>query len=241
MPIQYADRGDGFILWPDATHTPSLGIESDRLPACIAELKRRGFKGVFGTVPYFREQTLDFLTDLPLLEAVEFWDVPLRSISGLYALTELRYLRLTERRPPLDFGRLRSLRTLVWNHIPKDAGSGSLQELEELYLWRYKPPSGKFENLELPPSLTALSIFWSNARTLDGLPNLPKLTRLEVGRCRNLESLGSLAEVCPNLETLLVSASGRIRVDEAKRVASRLPRLRHLVAEDKLLIDPNAT
>ena len=81
----------------------------------------------------------------------------------------------------------------------------------------------------------------ANARTLDGLPNLPKLTRLEVGRCRNLESLGSLAEVCPNLETLLVSASGRIRIDEAKRVASRLPHLLHLVAADKLLIDPNAT
>ncbi len=236
MGIQYKDGG--FIFWPDATYTPSLGIESDRLHECIAEVKRRGLKGVFGTVPYFRESTLDFLLQLPELEAVAFWDVRFRSISELYTLSKLRYLRLSDRRPPLDLGRLRSLKILVWNHAPRDFGSGSLNLLEELYLWRYKPPTGTFEQLQIPPSLKSLGIFWSNAETLDGLPRLPNLIRLEVARCRNLESLGGLAESCQNLESLIVSASGRLHADEARRVGSHLPHLRHLVAENKLLVDP---
>ena len=178
--------------------------------------------------------------NLPALEAVAFWDVPLRSISGLYGLGELRYLRLTERRPPLDLARLQSLRTLVWNHVARDSGAGALHELDKLNVWRYKPRAKTFEDFNMPSSLTELGIFWSNAKTLEGLARLPKLTRLEVARCRNLESLGRLAEACPNLESLIVSASERILVGEAMRVASGLPRLRHLVAENKLLVDPNA-
>jgi hypothetical protein len=88
MPIEWADRAknQGFILWPDAFYTPSLGMDSDRLSECVAEVKRRQLKGVFGTTPFFREQTLDVLLELPQLEAVEFWDVALKSISALYEL-----------------------------------------------------------------------------------------------------------------------------------------------------------
>jgi hypothetical protein len=240
MPIEWANRGRGFILWPDAYHTPSLGMESARLRECIAEVKRRGFRGVFGTVPYFREESLDFLSDLPSLEAVEFWDVPLRSVAGLYALSELRYLRLTAQRPPLELSRLQSLRALVWNHLAKDSGAESLTELVTLNVWRFKSRNGTFEGLDLPPSLRELRVFWSNGQKLEGLPSLPWLTRLELARCRNLDSLGPLAETCPNLESLVISASGRLRASEAMRVASGLPRLRHLVAENRLLIGPNA-
>jgi hypothetical protein len=240
MPIEYANRSNGFILWPDAGYAPSLGIESDQLQACIREVKRLALKGVFGTVPYFRETELDFLAELPELESVQFWDVKLSKISALYGLTRLRFLRLTDQRPPLDFARLGSLEGVVWNYVPKDTGSASLRKLQELYLWRYKPASSDFHALALPSSLGTLGIYWSNATTLAGLPSLPKLTRLDVARCRNLESLGDLAQACPNLESLIISASGRLRADEAMRVASSMPRLRHLVAENKLLVDPNA-
>ncbi len=242
MPIEWADRArnHGFILWPDAYHTPSLGMDSDRLSECVSEVKRRQLKGVFGTVPFFREPTLDFVLELPQLEAAEFWGIALRDIAAIYELRDLRHLRLDGKRPALDLTRLRSLRALVWNHQPGDKGSGTLHELKNLWLWRYKAHGGTLEDLELPPSLNSLRIVWSNVKTLDGLPRLPSLTRLVVERCRNLESLGQLAESCPNLETLLISASGRLHANEAMRVASGLPRLRHVVAANKLLVDPNA-
>lgn len=242
MPIEWADRSKnkGFTMWPDAFYTPSIGMDSDCLSECVSEAKRRQLKGVFGTVPFFREDRLDFLLGLPELEAAAFWDVALRDISALYQLRELRYLRLGDKRPALDFTKLMSLRALVWNHRAQDRGSGFLHELKELYLWRYKPVEATFESLELPQSLSSLSILWSSAKSLDGLPSLPHLSRLVIERCRNLESLGQLAASCPNVETLVISASGRLSAKEAMRVASCLPRLQHLFAANKLLVGSNA-
>lgn len=242
MPIEWADRtkNQGFILWPDAFYAPSLGMDSDRLGECVAEVKRRQLKSVFGTAPFFREQTLDVLLELPELEAAEFWDVVLENISALYELRRLRYLRLGGKRPALDFARLRSLRTLVWNHHSGDSGCASLPELKHLFLWRYKPRGATLEALGLPSSLCTLTLLWSNVMTLEGIPSLLNLTHLVVERCRSLESLGPLADRCPNIESLVISASGRLRADEAMRVASGLPRLRHLVAAGKTLVESNA-
>jgi hypothetical protein len=239
MPIEF-HRGE-FMFWEDAyDNTPSLGIESDRLQECVLEIKRRRLRGVFGTIPYFRESNLDFLSELPWLEAAQFWDIHLKNLSGLYSLRELGYLRLSGWRPPLALENLPKLRALVWEHGNGDSGSGSLCLLEKLYLWRYKPVSRTFEGLELPQRLKVLEINWSNAATLDGLPPLPNLSRLEIHRCRNLTSLGDLDRKCPNLEVLLIGWSGRLRAAEAERVASNLPRLKHLVAENKLIIGEKA-
>ena len=240
MPIQYVREPGEFIWWPDATHTPALGIESDRLKACIAEVKRRALRGVFGTAPYFREQSLAFLRELTHLEAVAFWDIPLRDISALYELASLRYLRLTADRPAIDFAKMLSLQKVVWHHLAGDVAIDEVPQLRELFLWRYKPVERSCVGLRLPSSLQQLSIIWSNVVTLKGLPKLPHLTRLEVGRCRNLESLEGLAESCPKLEVLLISSSGRLRAEEAVRVVSSLPSVRHVVAANRLLVDPNA-
>ena len=240
MPIQYVREPGEFILWPDATHAPALGVESNRLRTCIDEVKRRRLRGVFGTVPYFREQSLEFLRELPSLEAVAFWDIPLSDISALYELRSLRYLRLTADRPAIEFAKLLSLRAVVWHYLPGDSGIDEVRQLEELYLWRYRPSGRSCVDLRLPSSLRQLSIIWSNVATLKGLPKLPKLIRLEVSRCRHLESLEGLAESCPNLEALLISSSGRLRAEEGIRVASALPSLRHVVAGNRLILDPNA-
>jgi len=237
MPINY--NNDGFILWPDACHTPSLGIESDRLQECLAEVERRGLKGVFGTLPYFRENSLDFLSATPGLEAAAFWEVQLKDLTGLYSLASLQFLRLSGSRPPIKLDRFSNLRSLVWEHNLNDSGCQSLPLLEQLFLWRYKSVSKCFKEIILPSNLKRIEIFWSNASTLDGLPSLPKLSHLEIGRCRDLNSLGDLAERCPNLESLLIVSSGRLDAKEAERVAKGLPKLRHLVAANKLLIDPN--
>jgi len=97
MPIELDERG--FIIWADAIQTPSLGLDSDQLPECIAEVKRRDLKGVFGTVPYFREPDLHFLNQLPSLTDAAFWDITLSDISGLYGLSHLTYLRISGKRP----------------------------------------------------------------------------------------------------------------------------------------------
>ncbi|MCG8435098.1 MAG: hypothetical protein MJA83_13810 [Gammaproteobacteria bacterium] len=235
MPIVFEDNG--FIFWEDASWTPSLGMDSDKLPECVSETKRRGLKGAFGTVPYFRESNLHFLRQLPWLRATQFWDVKLDSLSGLYGLGGLEFLRVSGKRPALAFEKLSSLRQLVWDHQNSDTGLDALEDLEMMHLWRYRAEGAGSFRLRLPESLTELRIFWSDIETLDGLGPLPKLATLELGRCRYLKSLGPLAESCPNLEQLLVTASGRLTAEEAKRASRGHPTLRRVFAANKLLLD----
>lgn len=229
MPIKKDENG--FYFWSDATQTPALGIETERLQDCIDEVLSRGLSGVFGTVPYFRGGDLEFLGQLPNLDSVEFWEVPISDLTALYDLAHLRFLRLFDcKRPGLDFGRLGHLQGLVWEYSKKDVGSNSLSNLTFLHLWRYKSRSGNMSDLDLPDNLSELGIFWCNANSLDGLTPLPNLRHLKIARCRNLASVTALAESCPNLEHLAVTASGRVTVAEGERLARQLPRIQHLYA-----------
>jgi len=229
MPIKKDENG--FYFWSDAHQTPSLGIETERLQDCIDELLRRGLSGVFGTTPHFQGGDLGFVRQMPDLESVEFWGVPISDLSALCDLAHLRFLRLFDgKRPGLDFGRLSQLQGMVWEYSKKDVGSGSLPNLTFLHLWRYKSGSGDMSDLDLPASLSELGIFWCNANSLDGLAPLPELKHLRISNCRSLASVTALAESCPNLEHLAITASGRVTVEEGERLARQLPRIRHLYA-----------
>jgi len=229
MPIEKDE--DGFYFWADAEETPALGIETDRLQACIDEVSNRELSGVFGTQPYFEGGDLEFLRQMRNLVSVEFWDVTISDLSALYDLARLRFLRLSDcKRPGLEFGRLSHLQRLIWEYSKKDVGGSSMSELEFLHLWRYKSNSGDMSGIDLPTNLSELGIFWCNADSLDGLTQLPNLKHLKISRCRNLASITALAKSCPNLEHLVITASGRVTAAEGERLARQLPKIQHLYA-----------
>ena len=208
MPIQR----EGEFLWThDLGIASSIGIESDRLEACVAEAIAQDARGVLGNPWFgFTQTDVDFLARLPDLVQVWFWDVDLRSIDGVYALPQLRHFGIHPKRPPVDFSRFPALETLVWIHEPRDQGLESAPSIRKLDLWHYKPRGKHFAGLALPPNLGELQINWANPGTLDGLPTLPELRRLEMHRCRNLATLDELPRIAPNLETLIVTTSGRL-------------------------------
>ena len=221
MPIQR----EGEFLWThDLGGVSSIGIESARLDACVAEATTQRARGVFGHPSYgFTQPDLDFLARLPWLEKVWFWDVALHSVDGLYALRGLRYFGVHPKRPPVDFSRFPALEQLVWIHEPRDRGLADAASVRNLTLWYFKPRSKHFAELALPPLLDSLEINWANPDTLAGLRELPRLRNLEIHRCRNLTSLDDLPRIAPNLERLIITASGRL-TDHAALAA--LPRLR---------------
>lgn len=195
MPIE---RDGQFLRWHDMRSADGLGLESSQLEECVQEIIRSRITGVFGNPAFgFRESDLNILTRLPHVNAVWFWDVELQNIDRLYSLTDLMDFGVHPKRPPIDFSRLPKLKRVVWEYKRQDTGVRDLKALESLHSWRYRDASKTLCNLALPPNLTELEINWSNVETLDGLPNLPRLRRLEIHRCRNLRTLGRLDELFP--------------------------------------------
>lgn len=225
MPIA---REDGFFRTNDLTHSSSLGIESSRLSECVTEVKRSHIRGVFGSPCFgFTGQNLDFLPEVEWVESVWFWDVNLKDIDGLYSLENLRHFGVHPKRPAIDFSRFKKLQKVIIEPRSKDRGLDELKELELLHVWHFKPKDGTFSELAIPSSLIELQINWANPESLETLPALPNLRSLEIHRCRNLERLDALAEKYPNLETLIVTTSGRVTVEEGTRAVRGLNKLVH--------------
>ncbi|MFT5462079.1 MAG: hypothetical protein ACI8QS_000951 [Planctomycetota bacterium] len=228
-------RDNDFLVDTDLAGRLSVGIESDRIEECVAEFAARGASGVFGAPCFgFTGDDLDFLHLIPDLEKIWFWDVSLRDVAGVYALTNLRHFGVHPRRPAIDFNRLRSLEEMVWHYTAKDTNLDALKALQLLHVWHFNPKQRSFEGLALPSHLTELQINWANPRSLEGLPELPALKRLEIHRCRNLESISELARIAPNVEHLVVSACGR--VSDGPEVVKHLPHLRHAFVCDQVLV-----
>ncbi|MCX9158631.1 hypothetical protein OPU71_21160, partial [Niveibacterium sp. 24ML] len=233
MPIA---REGAFLVSHDLAEAPSLGLESANLAACIQEAKLHPYKSVFGSPSFgFNEVSLDALSELPELEAVWFWDVSLKSIEALYALHALKSFGVHSKRPAIDFSRLRSLQQVVWHYKPTDTGLGTLN-LKRLHIWHCSLKGEGFSGLQLPGTLEELQLNWASAATLDGLPTIPSLRRLEIHQCRNLESLAVLPILFPRLEHLVVAACGRVAVPDTEWLKARIPSLRHAYVKDKKVI-----
>jgi hypothetical protein len=234
MPISRDDRG--FLFWPDAWGTPSLGLETATLQASVAEVRFRKLTGIFGRQPEFHQTDLACLGDLPDLTSVELWDISLTDVTAIYGLPGLTHFRISGKRPPIDFARLPSLEKLVLEHHRKDKGAFELPHLRMLHLWRLKGGISQLSEIWLPDTLQDLGLYFSDVETLDGLQACPNVTRLDIARCRKLQSLGNIAVTFPALEHLTIQACGRLTADEARRALIGHRQVRHAFAGGKLVI-----
>ena len=229
------ERKDNFLVDTDLAGRLSVGIESENLSACVEETRRKNAAGVFGAPCFgFEEDNLDFLGDLPGLEKIWFWDVKLGDVGGVYQLENLKSFGVHPNRPGIDFSHLATLEELVWEYNKKDSGLEALEDLELFHAWHYNPKKKTFSGFVVPESVVELQINWANPSSLSGLPVMPELKRLEIHRCRNLETLEALPDIAPNLEYLVVDACGK--VSDGKTVVKKLPRLRHAFVRDALLV-----
>ncbi len=207
MPIE---KIGSFYLSQDLVRgVPSIGIESSALNAALEEA--RNYISVFGADCFgFFEEDMNFFAYLNHLEYVWFWGVNLKSIEGIYSLRKLRRMGIFGKFPAIEFARLSSLETLVWEYRKKDAGVSELTKLKSLYLWHYKPASKSFSELLLPANIEALSFNWANPYNLSGLPMLQNLKKLEIHQSRNLNSMQGISDIAPNLEEITVTTSKKL-------------------------------
>lgn len=211
-------KASGFYEW-DADRKlqqpHAVGVESARVEECIAHYDQIGAKGLFGNPTFgFQETTLDFLRLAKSKPTwLWFWDVALKNIDALYELEELDHFGIHPKRPGIDFARFRRIRSAVieWNKHDRGLGEANM---EKLYLWRFQPKSKSFEDAEIPDNVRELQLLFASPKSLDGLPVMKRLKRLEIHRCRNLADLSALPRIAPNLQVLLATTSKQLVIDD---------------------------
>ena len=204
-------EASGFYEWHEPLNpVPSLGIQTARLDDCIAHYHAQGFRGLFGHPEFgFRQDNLDFLSRTANATFLWFWDVSLRNVDGVYGLTGLEYVGINPKRPGIDFSRFPALRTAINHWIKADTGIRE-STITKYHIWHFKPRTKSFAELEIPHGVTELHLYWANPATLDGLPMMKKLKKLQIHRCRNLRDLSALPRIAPNLHALLATTSSKI-------------------------------
>ena len=201
----------------------SLGIETDRLEACINEANTKAISGLFGSPGWgFKQDNLDFLTQTPDVESIHFWDVELKNIDGLYSLKNLRSFLLDGKRPGIDFARFSKIESITWSYNKKDTNLKCIEAAKNFYLWHFNPKDKSFSSLELPVTLKKLEVNWANPTDLQGLPRLPHLQEIEFHLCRNLRSLDGLELISPKLRRVIVSRCKKLKDLKALNVLENL-------------------
>jgi hypothetical protein len=208
MPIE---RKGKFLITRSLGITPSIGIETRMIRACISAVKTKRFKGIFGTPSFgFEENNLDFLAQLPHLRQLWIWGCQFDSIEGVYSLAGLEYCGLMEnKRPGIDFSRFPRLETLITPWNPKDTGLRR-STIRRFHLWHFNPRTKTFAGLSLPPGCRILELYWLNPASLAGLQPLPKLRELAIHCSRNMQDLALLPHFAPTLKKLTVTGCKRL-------------------------------
>jgi len=203
MPIERIGK---YLETADLGFTHSLGIETNQIDSCIQEIQNRKILGVFGCPVFgFKQDNLEFLTEIPFIEQVWFWEIDLKDIDGLYSLNNLSYFGIHEKRPSIDFSKFTKLKKAVWQPVRKDCGFRDLKSLQGIDVWRFKPKDKTYESIELPQNLKQLDLNWCNPTSLKGMPVLNELKELQIHYCRNLESIASIFDFAPNLRRLVIT------------------------------------
>ena len=138
------------------------------------------------------------------------------------------------KRPGIEFDRLKKLDFAQWYYNAKDTGLGSLKHLRDVGLCHYNPKHKSFEGLDLPDAIVDLGIVFANPKSLLGLPELPRLKKFQIARCRNLETIGELPRIAPNVEFIDIESCGRL--SDAPSVFRQLPKLRHAFVDNEEIV-----
>lgn len=228
-------RVGNFYIDTDVGDGLSIGIETSNLASCIEEAKNKNSTSVFGCPSFgFKQSNMDFLSELPRIESIWFWDIYLDNIDGIYNLKHLKSIGIHPKRPGIDFSQLKELERLTWEHNKKDTGIEHLKKVKLFHAWHFNPKSKSYKGLPVPESVQELQIIWSNPDSLEGICVLPDLKDFEIHRSRNLGSIDELPEIAPKLEKLVITTCKKLL--EVEHVIAKLPNLHFASINGSILV-----
>jgi Leucine-rich repeat (LRR) protein len=152
---------------------------------------------------------IGFLKDLKFLERLDLMAPTVKDISPLYELPNLNDLSISGTVPPIDFGKLPSLRrlALTWS-IKKYESLLECTQLQHLSMTHFNQPD--LMALVQLRNLEKLDLGYSNFSSLNGIQELQKLRGLGLAVINFLESLAGL-EGCSLLRVFVVEKAKMLR------------------------------
>ena len=139
-----------------------------------------------------RINDLDFLKDYPFIKRVDISDDDI-DCNGLYYLPMLEDLSVKGKKT-LDYSVFKHLKIL---DTRQPAPYKFPDSIETLYIWHMKLKGKDMNTIRFPKSIKQLFLYWSDIKSLQGLPG--GLERFEIALCRQLNSLSGLEKSSESL------------------------------------------
>ena len=170
-------------------------------------------------------KNLDFLKEINFIEKINLNELEI-DYSGLYALKNLKYaiLSVKSKKQHLDYARFKNLEYLSVDWYEPFPNLQNNTNLKCLVIWKFRPKSKSFINLELPEFLNSLEITESNITDLSGL-SLTNLKKFEAHYCNSIQSLSGLENFGSNLEIIILDHCKKVDNFKAILSCSKLRKL----------------
>lgn len=188
-----------------------LAIEENRISEYITYINDNKIKGIFICNIDYSLQNVDFLRHCPTIESVHFLNDNVSNYSGLYYLTNLKYLYADEPIGELNVSHFKYLKELQVNDSKILVGINNCHNIKDLYLTKYKPKTKNLSELSELASLEKLTLCLPNIVSLEGIKHLQKLTYLELYRATRLESIEELDWIKNSLNELRFETCKKIQ------------------------------
>lgn len=214
--------------WVSILGNKMLVIESGRLQECLNYASSECVKAI-----YISNYNGYYLTDLEFLHQHNWFTEVMssgdsRNISAIHALKNLRKLNINNEKQEIDLTRFSSLEdcSVDWNN--KIKGLNTVNNLQHLKLWKFKPSSKDFTALTGCMQVRTLKVTESNIESFEGIEALPALDHFEGYYLPKLKQLNGLEILAAQLTTLIL--------ENSKKLTNYDATLRQLTNLEKLIL-----
>lgn len=189
---------DNFTFFDGFFKNPVFNFDPGEVEKKIEYIKKENIKNVS-----FDSSITDFsfLKEMTFIEEIYFSENI--TADALYHLKDLKRIivNIEKGKLELDFSNFPKLEYLSIDWFKSFPDLSQNKQLKALHIWKFKPKSKSFKELNLPNGLQQLQITESNIVSFEGL-NITTLNQFEAHYCNSLESLKGISTIKENLMVL---------------------------------------
>jgi len=196
-------RIDGFKIMPNKDGY-LLAVESDKLEECMEyALEKNITKISIHSYDGYTLENVSFLRRYNFFKELSITDDKI-NIADVHSLKKLEYLSLSNGQQSIDFSAFPNLKecSIDWN--TRILILSEAKNLRKLKIWKYKPKSKSFIELNGLSALESLAITESNIESFVDIGNMKNIHSFEGHYLSKLERLKGIEALAQNLKILIL-------------------------------------